>query len=352
MDTADLTRIRGAPQALMALNHLKLVNTDLALTGKKLAFGMRVVRAADDPAGYRIGVILKSRSRGLGVALDNIQSAQNMLTVAEGGLTKIKDLLLKIRDHVVKAANDSLGLEEGLSLGAAIRDMMHEIVRIAHETRWGDLGLLDSSPPPNASSTVSLKYVFHTGSAPGDDTTWERSFVVDTLGMEDDKWTDWKTYAATLAVRVATPENPHTAVSRIAYNSTSGLTNASAEFSLKLVYESLGIAEDAGILGARDTTNINASANELLMRIDATISAITEWISSIGSVMGKLQNRAESVMVARTNIEASRSRIIDADMARQNIRLVRDQILQNTSLAFLSHASASAEGVIRLMLGE
>jgi len=81
-----------------------------------LATGVRITKAADDPAGFRISVKLKARSRGLGVALDNISDAKNMLAVAEGGLTKIKDLLLDIRDKISQAANDTMGIEERLAI--------------------------------------------------------------------------------------------------------------------------------------------------------------------------------------------------------------------------------------------
>lgn len=349
---SDITRIRSSSAALSALYHLKLVNNDLAIRGKKLAFGLRLVNAAEDPAGTRISINMEARKRGLGVAIDNIWDAKNMLTVAEGGLTKIKDVLLEIRDKLTQAANESMGLEEGLSIAAEIRSFMHEIVRIAHETRWNDLGLLDSSPPPEATSSASRTFHFHTGSGPGDDVTFQRSYLFDTANIQnDDLWSNWKDNANILTVRLGKVENPSVAITERVYDSRTGYTNASAELNVKEVYESLGIAEKVGISGASDTHNINASVNELIQKVDALLTATSEWITHVGSMISRLQTKEEAIMISKVNVTASLSRIRDADMAKEYMIKTRDDILQNTALAFLSQANISASNIVGMLVG-
>jgi len=348
---SDITRIRSSSLALSALYHLKLVNNDLAIRGKKLAFGLRLINAAEDPAGVRISINMESRKRGLGIAIDNIWDAKNMLTVAEGGLTKIKDSLLKIRDKLVQAANEAIGLEEGLSIAEEIRSFLHEIVNIAHQTRWNDLGILDSSPPPDATLSASREFRFHIGSNPGDDIVFQRSFLFDTAGIVDDEiWRNWKANADILTIRLGDIDNPSTAISRQVYSSQSGYINASAEINVKEVYESLGIAEDVGIVGASDSNDVNASVNELLQKVDALISATTEWLSHIGSMISSLDAKEETLMISKTNVTASLSRIKDADMAKEQIIRSRNEILQNSALAFLTHANVSSANIIGMLV--
>jgi len=352
MALADLTRIRTNIGAMNALNSLKLVNNDLALRQLRLATGVRITKAADDPAGLRIAVKLKARARGLGVALDNIADAKNMLSVAEGGLTKIKDLLLDIRDKLSQAANDTLGTEERLAIAQQIREYMHEIYRISHETRWNDLSLLDDSTPPAATQSASTTFYFQTGADSFEITTWDRAFkFTNSAGGIDNaeaNWSDWKTNAGSLAVMISSASSPGTPVTAQVYDSRNGLVTASAYFTVKDVYESLGVGTTAGISGASDSNNVNASVNVLLQKVDATIRKVSEWIAGIGALTARLQTKEETVMVAQVNVEASFNRIYNADMALEQLYATRDQILQQTATAMLAQANMAPQAVLTL----
>ena len=354
MALADLTRINSNIGAMNALNSLKLVNNDLALRQLRLATGVRITKAADDPAGFRISVKLKARSRGLGVALDNISDAKNMLSVAEGGLTKIKDLLLDIRDKISQAANDTMGTEERLAIAQQVREYMHEIARIAHETRWNDIGLLDSSTPAADTSSASTTFKFQTGADSFETTTWDRQFKFvwndTTAGVDNAEanWSSWQSNAAKLQVFISKANDTTAAVESKVYDSKTGLVDASAAFSVKEVYESLGVATAAGISGASDSNDVNASANALLQKVDATIRKASEWIASIGALQARLQAKEETVMVAQVNVEASWNRIYNADMAKEQLYATRDQILQQTATAMLAQANTAPQSVLQL----
>ena len=86
MARADFTRIATNIAALNSLNALRNVNNKLATSQVRLATGLRINEAADDPAGLVIATKFRARSEGLGVAMDNIGDAKNLLAVAEGGL--------------------------------------------------------------------------------------------------------------------------------------------------------------------------------------------------------------------------------------------------------------------------
>ena len=365
MALADLTRIRTNIGAMNALNSLKLVNNDLALRQLRLATGVRITKAADDPAGYRIAIKLKARSRGLGVALDNIADAKNMLSVAEGGITKIKDLLLDIRDKISQAANDTMGTEERLAIAQQVKEYLHEIVRIAHETRWNDLGLLDNSTPPAADNLASTTFHFQSGADSGETTTWQRSYKVlfntDTntvdigggtsvaINNTEENWANWTTKADNLGVVFTKADDTSKAATASVYSSDSGLVNASSAITVGMVYAYLGVKDAAGVTTSyANSTNVNASANELLQRVDAAIRNTSEWLAGIGALSSRLQAKEETLMIAQVNVEASWNRIYNADMAKEQLYATRDQILQQTATAMLAQANTAPQSVLAL----
>jgi len=86
MAIGDFTRIFTNISAFNALSALRFVSRNSAKIQLKLATGLRINEVADDPAGFVLSRSLSARIRGLSVALDNIGTAKNVLSIAEGGL--------------------------------------------------------------------------------------------------------------------------------------------------------------------------------------------------------------------------------------------------------------------------
>jgi flagellin len=280
-----------------------------------------------------------------------------MLAVAEGGLTKIKDLLLDIRDKIEQAANDTMGTEERLAIAQQVREYMHEIYRIAHETRWNDMGILDDTAPPESNQTASTTFYFQTGADSFETTTWERTFKFitnnGTIANTEDNWSNWQSSADKIGIMLTKANDTTQAVAAQVYSSKDGLQTASAQFTVEEVYASLGVKTTAGITAGSlsDSQNVNASANELLQRVDATIRKVSEWTAGIGALMARLQAKEETVMVAQVNVEASWNTIYNADMAKEQVYATRDQILQQTATAMLAQANTAPQSVLQLFRG-
>ena len=102
MSSADLSRINTNIAALNALNALNNVNTRISVHSLRLATGKRINSAADDAAGFTIASKLKVKYEGLGTALDNIGSAKNLMTVSEGHLTNIQEILTKMKSNKLR----------------------------------------------------------------------------------------------------------------------------------------------------------------------------------------------------------------------------------------------------------
>lgn len=111
---------------------------------EKLASGLRITGAEDDPAGLAISQKLSSRIRGGAQALQNLQDGISLLQTAEGGTEEIQDNLQRVRELSVKASNTAtLTAEDRGSIQDEIQDLTEEIDRVAEDTEFNTKNLLN-----------------------------------------------------------------------------------------------------------------------------------------------------------------------------------------------------------------
>jgi flagellin len=163
MATVDITRIASNIGAMNSLNSLMNINAKLATHQTRLSTGKRINSASDDPAGLTIATKMLARSEGLKVSLDNIGDAKNMLSVAEGGLSKMSDIITQMRNKAEQAASDTLGSSERATIQTQLSSYAQQLQDIVDQTKWNGVKLLDN--------TTGNK-VFQTGVDEGETTTW------------------------------------------------------------------------------------------------------------------------------------------------------------------------------------
>ncbi len=178
MATVDITRIASNIGALNALNSLQNINAKLATHQTRLSTGLRINSASDDPAGLTIATKMLARSEGLKTALDNISDAKNMLSVAEGGMSKMTDIIVQMRNKAEQAASDTLGTSERATIQTQLSSYAQQLQDIVDQTKWNNVKLLDN--------TTGNK-VFQTGVDEGETTTWRLPEKLDptTLGLSE-----------------------------------------------------------------------------------------------------------------------------------------------------------------------
>ncbi|MDT8439946.1 MAG: flagellin [Wenzhouxiangellaceae bacterium] len=115
------------------------------------------------------------------------------------------------------------------------------------------------------------------------------------------------------------------------------------------IFNQLNQSQDAELsLQAASVTTVDG-ANNTIARVD---SALTE-ISNLRSTFGAIQNRFESTISNLTttteNLQASRSRILDADFAQETANLTRAQILQQAGISVLAQANVQPQSVLALL---
>jgi flagellin len=128
-----------------ALNASLKTQNELQTLTKRLSSGLRVNTASDDPSGLAIAESLASKVSGLDEGSRQIQTANNALTVAEGAMTTIGDILQRMRSLVVQARSDLQSTADHGNIQAELTQLRLEIDRIAQNTSFNGRALLDGS---------------------------------------------------------------------------------------------------------------------------------------------------------------------------------------------------------------
>ncbi len=384
MAQADITRIASNIAGLNSLNALNNVNTKLGIHQLRLATGKRINEAADDPAGLTIATKFNAKSRGLGVALDNIGDAKNLLSVAEAGLTKINDILLVVRDKSEQAANDALGVAEREAIRKQIDELLTEVDKIVEETEWNGTNLIDG--------TTSLK--FQTGYLSEGVTPIElskahnaRDLGVSLQGVElaDGSAFDGVVTGVGVAALSETgteamdgpyevsvtwtegatesdPDKLECTVTGVAGTSTEGesITIAPLDPWTNEIDTGCGfkiiLGETPGSTTEAITVNFtpgavvssNEGATSYMSKIDDAIATVSDSIAKIGASVSRLTFKEETLVVAKINTEAAYSRIMNADMAAEQLEATKLQILQQTATAMLAQANVAPQAILAL----
>ena len=111
-------------------------------------------------------------------------------------------------------------------------------------------------------------------------------------------------------------------------------------------------ALSTGALGVGSTTlNVASasSANASLAAIDTAINTVASTLGSLGDNQVALSFKEENLNINMINQETARSRILDADFAKEQIEIVKLQILQQTGVAAISQANLAPQVVLSLL---
>lgn len=121
-----------------ANRQLKASTDKNAKTTEKLSSGYRVNRAADDAAGLSISEKMRRQVRGLHQTVGNISEGVGYVQTAEGALNEVQDMLQRINELAVKAANGTNTNEDRLAIDQEIQQLKAEMNRIFSETTFNE----------------------------------------------------------------------------------------------------------------------------------------------------------------------------------------------------------------------
>ena len=131
---------------LTAMNSNRMLGVTTATQAKsteKLSSGYKINRAADDAAGLAISEKMRRQVRGLTQAVANAQDGISCVQTAEGALNEVHDMLQRMNELAVKAANGTNQSEDMNYINLEVAQLKSEIDRVSTTTTFNERKLLD-----------------------------------------------------------------------------------------------------------------------------------------------------------------------------------------------------------------
>lgn len=138
-------RIQHNIASLNTNNALRVNNQNASKNLEKLSSGYAINRAGDNAAGLAISEKMRGQIRGLDQAATNAQDGISLIQTAEGALNETSDILQRMRELAVQAANDTNVSQDRDAIKAEVSALAAEITRIASTTQFNTQELLDGT---------------------------------------------------------------------------------------------------------------------------------------------------------------------------------------------------------------
>ncbi len=137
---------------------LGITSKSQAKSTEKLSSGYKINRAADDAAGLAISEKMRKQIRGLTQASANAQDGISAVQTAEGALTEVHDMLQRMNELAVKAANGTNSISDRASIQAEVEQLSTEIDRVSETTKFNETYLLKGDQ--SASAVKGFRYSY------------------------------------------------------------------------------------------------------------------------------------------------------------------------------------------------
>ena len=289
--------------SLNAQRSLASSGAELKTAMERLSSGKQINSAADDAAGFAIAERMTAQIRGLNMATKNANDGLSMIATVENATNDVTDMLHRIRELAVQAANDTNSATDRGYLQKEVDSLLNEINRVAAQTVYNGAVVLDGSRDGSGSGVAQQIQV---GTDSGQTISFDIAAIdTDTLSLTTSMFTQSTSSAAPVATDVT------------------GQTGTI----------SVATASDAA------TT---------LTAVTAAIETVAGGRASLGAVANRLEYTVSNLMNVAEYTTAARSRIEDADFAAESARLAKAQVLQQTGTAMLAQANASQQLALSL----
>ena len=126
-------------RAMNSNRMLGITQGTLNKSTEKLSSGYKVNRAADDAAGLSISEKMRKQIRGLSQASLNAEDGISAVQTAEGALTEVHDMLQRMNELAVKAANGTNSTSDRQTIQDEVDQLLTEIDRVAETTKFNEL---------------------------------------------------------------------------------------------------------------------------------------------------------------------------------------------------------------------
>jgi flagellin len=129
-------------KSMVAQNAMTVNNRALSKSMEQLSTGKRINSAGDDAAGLAIANRMTAQIKALDQSVRNANDGISMMQTAEGATKEITNMLQRMRELSVQAANDSYSSNDRTAIAAEVTQLTSEITRVATNTQWNGMSIL------------------------------------------------------------------------------------------------------------------------------------------------------------------------------------------------------------------
>jgi flagellin len=303
---------------ITAMNSNRMLNVTTGQQAKsteKLSSGYKINRAADDAAGLSISEKMRKQMRGLTQASANAQDGISAVQTAEGALAEVHDMLQRMNELAVKAANGTMSSSDRMDVHKEVQSLSDEIDRVATTTRFNEIYLLgakDKFGKKKEESDQAVKVEFDL--QVGADHSKDNRITIEIESITSSR----------IGVKAA--------------DKTKEGTKSAAEWS------DIGDNKDGTISMLTQSNAQNAINN-----ISAAIKEVSMRRSKLGAVQNRLEHTIKNLDNVVENTTAAESAIRDTDMATEMVQYSKNNILAQAGQSMLAQANQSNQGVLSLL---
>jgi flagellin len=279
--------------AINANRSLKFKQVELTKDMEKLSSGERINRAGDDASGLAVSEKLRGQIRGLNQAERNIQNGISFIQTTEGYLQETQDILHRLRELSVQAANGVYSDEDRMQIQVEVSQLVDEVNRIAEHAQFNQMDLLKGD------------FARAAGGAAGG--TRIMQFQVGANMNQNEK-----IYIGTMTAQ---------ALNLSMYQGETGMVSLSSP----------------------------AAADSAIGRIDDALTRVSKQRADLGAYQNRFEMAQKGVAVASENMQAAESIIRDTDMASRMVDYVKNQILTQAGTAMLAQANVRSQSALQLL---
>jgi flagellin len=273
--------------AMFANRLLKWDNLEVQKDLEKLSSGQRINKAGDDASGLAVSEKLRSQIRGLNQAERNIENGISFIQTTEGYLQESQDIMHRLRELSVQSANGIYSDEDRMQIQVEVSQLIDEVNRIASPAQFNGMNLLTGA----FASDGPRKMFFQVGA-----------------NMDQRKQVFIGNMTAT----------------------------------------ALGIQAAQGGSGTISISTPD-QANRTIGMLDSALKSISKQRADLGAYQNRFEMAAKGVAVAAENMQASESRIRDANMASEMVNYTKNSILVQSATAMLAQANVQPRSVLQLL---
>lgn len=367
---------------MTAQRYLNNATNDLNNSMERLSSGTKINSAKDDAAGLQISNRLTAQTRGLDVAMRNANDGISIAQTAEGAMNESTNILQRMRDLSLQAANGSNSDQDRASIQEEVHALSDELNRIAEATSFGGRRLLNGQfgesafqIGANAGEAILIKLP---SVRADDDSMGGQRFVSENgksaswnvePGKNDMKleFTTKKGEAVSIDISAKAGDDIEELATYINGQSDKISASVGDEGKLQLFVAEPSIEGELSItgnlateLGLESGLGSKATVDKLDVTsvgdaqvsigvIDSALAYIDRERADLGAKQNRLGHSINNLSNIQENVSASNSRIKDTDFAKETTNMTKAQILQQSSTSILAQAKQLPNAALTLL---